>query len=442
MKKTIKLAVVAALALGATSAFATNGSALIGMGAKARGMAGTGIGMSHGAESTLANPAMITSVESTEISFGGTIFMPKVSNTNGVALPVFGNGAGTPPTGVANQSGSADSAADMNVIPEVSIASKVSDNFYIGVGMWGTAGMGVDYRDAANANTGQMNMVTNLQLMQFGVPLAYKAGGFSVAVTPILQYGALDINYVMSPELQHAMSGGMYPTNQLRNTTVGAGVAQDLEFGYNIGLAYEISGFTIGAVYKSQIDMKYDGQLSGAIQGFGVRSYTNDELSTPAELGLGASYKFGGNTIAIDYKQIKWSSAKGYEDFEWNDQNVVAVGYEYAAENWAARIGYNYAKSPIEEQTPAFNRQGQDTAVNGAGLSASLVNTFNLLGFPGIVQSHVAVGGSYAVSKTTSFDAAFTYAPEVTETYKNFLGQDITTKHSQTGLSLQANFKF
>jgi len=70
MKKTIKLAVVAALALGTTSVFATNGSALIGMGAKARGMAGLGIGMSHGAESALVNPALITSVKGTEVSFG------------------------------------------------------------------------------------------------------------------------------------------------------------------------------------------------------------------------------------------------------------------------------------------------------------------------------------------------------------------------------------
>ena len=62
MKKTIKLALVAAMALGATSAYATNGSNLIGVGAKARGMGGVGIGVSHGAESALVNPAMISSV--------------------------------------------------------------------------------------------------------------------------------------------------------------------------------------------------------------------------------------------------------------------------------------------------------------------------------------------------------------------------------------------
>ncbi|WP_434637105.1 outer membrane protein transport protein [Sulfurimonas sp. NW7] len=419
MKKTIKLAVVAALALGATSAFATNGSALIGMGAKARGMAGTGIGMSHGAESALTNPALITSVEKTEISFGGTIFMPDVKNENGVNLGPLGD-----------ESGSATSDADMSVIPEVSIASKVADNFYIGVGMWGTAGMGVDYRDANDANTGQMNMVTNLQLMQFGVPLAYKISNFSLAVTPILQYGALDINYVMSDALVTAMTGGTVT----KGYTVGNGVAQDLSFGFNIGASYEMSGLTIGAVYKSRIDMEYKGQLSRAIQNFGVATYTNDKLSTPAELGIGASYVMGEHTVAIDYKQIKWSDAKGYKDFEWDDQNVISLGYEYTAKNWAARIGYNYASSPISEQSYS--------GVNGAGLSSGLVNTFNLLGFPGVVESHYAVGGTYAISEVTSFDVAFTYAPEVTNTYKNFLGQNITTKHSQTGLSLQANFAF
>jgi len=79
MKRSIKIAVAAAVALSATSAFATNGDHLIGLGAKARGMGGVGIGMSHGAESALVNPAMITSVKGNEVSFGGTIFMPDVA---------------------------------------------------------------------------------------------------------------------------------------------------------------------------------------------------------------------------------------------------------------------------------------------------------------------------------------------------------------------------
>ena len=84
MTRTIKLAVAAAMALGATSAFATNGDNLIGLSAKSRGMGGVGIATSFGAESALSNPALISTVKDNEVSFGGTIFMPNVkfgSNT-------------------------------------------------------------------------------------------------------------------------------------------------------------------------------------------------------------------------------------------------------------------------------------------------------------------------------------------------------------------------
>jgi len=403
MKKTIKLALVAALALGATSVFATNGSVMIGTGAKALGMAGTGIGVSHGAESALVNPALITSVDGTEVSFGGTFFMPNVSSD-------AGNGAGY-----------ADSAADLSVVPMVATTTKVNDNLFIGAGMWGTAGMGVDYRDS-DAN---MNMVTNLQLMQFGVPIAYKVAGFSAAITPLLQYGALDINY-----------GTYSPTTGARVGSASTkGIAQDLEFGYNIGLSYEISGITIGAVYKSQIDMEYKGQISQAMSDF-TGTTTNpsmfsDTLSTPAELGLGVSYAYGAYTVALDFKQIKWSDADGYKTFGWDDQNVIALGYEYATKTWAARVGYNYASSPISESTSAT--QG------------SLLNTFNLLGFPGIIESHYSVGGTYNVSEQTSFDIAYVYSPEVTDTYANTgmsATGEISTKHSQSSLSLAVNFNF
>jgi len=408
MKQTIKLAVVAALALGTTSAFATNGATLTGMGAEARGMAGTGIGIAHGAESALTNPALITSVEKTEISFGGTLFMPDVSNTNST-------------TNMGGSSSNANSAADMSMIPEVSLATKINDNFYIGVGMWGTGGMGVDYRDAKAPTDQQYQMVTNLQLMQFGLPLAYTTNNFTIAFTPILQYGSLDINYNAT-----AIGGGQN----------GSGVAQDMQFGYNIGLAYTMQNITFGAIFKSQINMDYKDQLPNAMAGFGV-AYTNTKLSTPAEIGIGASYILGEHTIALDYKQIRWSDASGYKDFQWDDQNVLSLGYEYKTKGWSARAGYNYASSPISEQ-----KLGSMGALPSGADMAGLINTFNLLGFPGIVESHYAVGGSYAISEQTSIDLAFTYAPEVTETYKNFAGNEIKTTHSQTGASAQINFNF
>ena len=410
MKKSIKLAVVAALALGTTSAFATNGDHLIGIGAKARGMGGVGIGMSHGAESGIANPALISSVEGTEVSFGGTFFNPNVSYDGGA--------------------GYKESDADLSVIPSVSIANKVNDNFYWGVGMWGTAGMGVDHRDDTTGST--MQMVTNLQLMQFGVPLTYAVEGFSVGVTPLLQYGALDINYNML------------------GTEYGEGVAQDLAFGYNIGAAYEIAGVTIGAVYKSAIDMEYNGQLSSATQpfaDFGIfPGAMADNLEQPAEIGIGVSYTIAGSTIAADYKQIKWGDAKGYKDFNWQDQNVFALGYEFAAESWAVRVGYNYAENPIEA-LPAG--PAQDGTVPMTSYAGDAINMFNLAGFPATTESHFTIGGTYAFSKQISLDGAFTYASETTTTFDTSglasMGMgapEVSVKHSQNALTVGLNYNF
>lgn len=368
--------------------FATNGSNLIGLGSKARGMGGVSIGHSHGAESGLSNGALITSVDKTEISIGATLFMPKVS---------FDNGMG---------SGSYKSKADMNIIPEISLATRVNDNFYFGIGMWGTGGMGVDYR----AHADNFAMVTNLQLMQFGVPLAYKQDMFSLSITPIIQYGSLDINYET-------------PAN------VGSGVSQDLALGYNIGAAFDYANFTFGAMYKSKIDMEYTSQLSKAMGGFGS-TYANDTLSTPAEIGFGISYKYDESIFAFDYKQLRYADAKGYKDFLWNNQNVFALGYMFDVEDYALRLGYNYAKSPIKDK----------------GLANTLENTLNLLGFPAIVESHITMGGTYRFTPVVSLDGAFVYALEAKQNAVVYnpdnTTRNIEVKHSQSSFSIQLNYIF
>jgi len=434
MTRTIKLAVAAAMALGATSAFATNGDILMGLGAKARGMGGIGIGMSHGAESALANPALISSVKDTEVSFGGTLFMPKVNYDAN--------------TGAGGQ----DSDADTNVIPEVSIANKVNDNFYWGIGIWGTAGMGVDYRDAGSAamgGNGTLQMVTALQMMQFGVPLTFTSSGFSIGVAPILQYGALDINYKM-PDMMGQNNGNPY--------TIGAGLAQDFGFGFNVGAAMDfaavgVDGLTLGAVYKSPIEMEYKQQLSSATQpfvDFGIfPAPMEDKLEQPAEIGVGVSYSIEGSTIAFDYKQIKWGDAKGYKEFGWEDQNVYAVGYEYAAQDWAVRLGFNYAEQPIKEWPDGagyVNPMDPNTYQYAGG---SALNMFNLLGFPATVEQHYSIGGTYAFTEKLSVDGAFVYAPETKTEYGTgglaalgMAGQEATVTHSQTGVSVQLNFAF
>ena len=440
MKKTsilVKNGIVLSL-LTATLLHATNGDNLIAVGTKARGMGGTGIAISHGAESTLSNPAMITSLEGTEISFGGTLFMPDISTS------FQGNGM------VPSQD-AIRSDADRNIIPEVSIAHKINDNWYIGAGMFGTAGMGTDYRSATldpmMGKYGNFNMVTNLQLLQFAIPVAYKYEGFSVAVSGILQYGNLDINYRMPGSTGIA--------------DIGAGLAQDFGFGWNAGIAYDFStqgvdGLTLGAMYKSKIKMTYDQQISTAAApingfinavggGYFDNIYAGDVLEQPAEFGIGMAYETGAHTIAFDYKNVQWSSAQGYGDFGWEDQDVYAVGYQYSQDNWALRLGYNYASSAVVEQSGA--------AMTDAAFAAQSANNFfNLLAFPATAEQHYTFGGTYALTEAFAIDLAYVYSPTNTETFQTaaFGGNppngfgltSITTTHQEDSLSFQLTYNF
>ncbi len=407
----ITLSIVTSSAL-----YATNGDTLIGVGAKTRAMGGAGIAFSHGAESTLVNPALITHVQDTEISFGGTIFMPDIHTE--LSMPMM-----------PGAKDSADSDADISMIPAVALVSHLNNDVYIGAGMYGTAGMGTDFRGKGNSFMGAGNkklfdMETTLQLMQFVVPVAYKTGGLSIGIAPILQYGSLDIHYDMQP---------VPPAPGV----VSPGQKQDFGFGASVGLTYDFdNGFSVGAVYKSKIKMDYGNTLSEAAGKMGV--IVGGHLDQPAEYGIGLGWQSGPHGIAIDWKRIQWGHAAGYEDFGWDDQNVFAVGYQYDAGTWALRVGYNHGKTPI-------------TLYNSDNPTEARKDMFNLLGFPATAEDHITAGGSYQFSKNFSADFTVVYAlneknsADVGMAFPNMPSKEavsIKNEHSELGFTVQLNYKF
>lgn len=320
MTKTIKLALVAAMALGTTSAFATNGDLMIGQAAKARSMGGVGIAKSFGAESALANPAMITSVKEMEMTVGVTAFMPDVN---------FRSNAATAAQGFPDPD-YAKSDADLSVIPELYFSQRINESWTYGVAVAGTAGMGVDYSDVpfgAPGDNGSFQMKTNLQLLKVAVPFSYEIAGVTLGLAPVLQYGSL--------QMSHQIQTGPGTFALLDN-----GKSTDTGFGVELGAAYTAKdiGLTVGAVYKSKIAMEYKDTIASSVDAFGGAAMTGvtsgDKLDQPAELGIGIAYEIAGNTIALDYKNIGYGNAAGYKDFGWENQNVLALGYEYAAKTW------------------------------------------------------------------------------------------------------------
>jgi long-chain fatty acid transport protein len=340
-------------------------------------MGGVGIAVSHGSESAYANPAMIKDVKDSEFSGYVTMFQPNV-NFKSDAHPQL----------TSENTAYSKSDADSSFIPGFAYVQRNNENIVWGISLAGTAGMGTDYKKA-KANSGAFGMQTELGIAKLSVPVAYTSGDLTVAFAPILQYSTLEINY-------QTPAGA---SNNKKDSSVGLGMTA--------GLVYDMGDLTLGAMYKSKIEANYKNNISSAMRDFGVQSVTSgDQLDQPAEIGVGAAYTMGNSTFGLDLMQVQWSDATGYKDFNWEDQNIVKVGYQYATPTWALRAGYNHGKSPVQELT------GANTSFDN-----SAINYFNLSGFPAIVEEHYTLGGDYAVSKALKFSLAAVYSPEVSNSF-------------------------
>jgi long-chain fatty acid transport protein len=401
----------------APAAFATNGTNMTGVGAQSVAMGGTGVAAYYGAENVIINPALIGKGTGTEFAFGGTLFKPNVSN----------DGLG----GSFGGSKTATSDGDTYVIPSISLSSRINNNLSFGIGMYGTSGMGVDYNGATGSSGSLGKAQTSLQIMRIAPTIAYNTSNMGIGASAIVQYGALDINYDFTPGTQKA----------------GSGMASDLGMGFSLGGYYDVNKqITLAAAYTSAIDMKYKDQLTGADAGFGgPLGLTSNNLEQPAEVKLGAAYTMGNIMLTGDFKQIRWGEAKGYKDFGWQDQNVIALGLKYSGKGYWVGAGFNKADNPIKkfDGTPA-------TAGATSGKNAA-TNMFNNIFFPATTEQHFSIGGGYDITKNVTLEGAIMYAPEVsttvdttalTQTMAPGASSTNTTKHSQMAYTIQAKYKF
>ena len=380
------------LTLSILPLWATNGDLLIGVGAKTRGMGGAGIAFSHQSESTLVNPALIATTPCKEASIGATFFFPDIATKTEPFMTDY-----------------AKSDSQFYVIPSISVSKPINEHLFIGFGMWGTAGLGTDFE----GNDALFNMQTELMLMKIAMPVAYRIGGWSLGIAPIVEYGSLDIGYRIGA---------------LENDP---DAADDFGFGASAGFTYDFgNGLIVGGVYKTPITMRYDGVLSKA-----TFQAMDDTLEQPGEYGVGIDYTRGPHSLALDYRQIGWGSVDGYEDFHWRDQDVFAIGYQFTAPDWVLRLGYNYAKSPIE-------------TVSGESFKGAVVNFLNLLGFPATAEKHYTAGASFDIDELSSMDLAFVYSPEekseadISGMGLGIVEKSILNKHSEFSFTVQYNYRY
>jgi long-chain fatty acid transport protein len=293
MKKILLISTITAASL-----YATNGDNLIGLGAESRALGGTGIAMYQGSENAMSNPALLGKTKNAqkELTIAATLFKPTVSATTTAGANVGGNAPGV----------SKESDVGMSPIPYVSHAHRISNSLTFGFGLYGTAGMGVDYTgDTVSPGMGQTklyNMKSELQIMQIAPSIAYNKDNYGIGLSIIAQYGKLSIDF------DGSRGNRVAGVNHVGDNKM----SSDTGFGYQVGGYMDITDtMTIAATYKSAIDMTYGTEISDAATAFGYGLHAGalaaktDHLEQPSELGLGASITHKTMTYTADYKTIK-----------------------------------------------------------------------------------------------------------------------------------------
>ncbi len=395
-------------------AHATNGDEMMAVGSQSNALGGTGVANFVGAESAFANPALLGKSKGKEVTGGINLFKPTVANTGM---------AGGPATG--------SSSADTSYIPDVSFSNRLSDNLTYGVAMGGIAGMGVNYTDAS-AMLGLIKAKSALSILRVVPTIAYNTNEYGVGFSPIFQYGSLMLSY----NNFNGTNGGPYNAAESKNSST--------SFGFAVGGYYNVtSAMTVAAAYQSKFSGKYGTQISGAGQGFGLCSGAGcagapfgDNLDQPAQMKLGVAYAVNESiAVTADYKLIQWSSAAGYKDFNWKDQNILALGAKYSASGYWLGLGYNHANDPIGVLADSSYRN-------------AAINVFNNMFFPAIVTNSYTFGGGYDISKALALEGAVVITPEVTKavgisSLSGGLGAPTnTTTHSQKAYEVSLRYKF
>jgi long-chain fatty acid transport protein len=265
------LPVAIGLTLIATNpAYATNGDQMIGVTAMQWGMGGAAIAAPQDAGTILTNPAGIAELGMKEMRVDmGFGFLNPPRKANGF-----------------------ESDSDLYMIPSGAIAFNVNDRLYLGMGMAGLSGMGVDFPDT-NAAAGNQAIVTTKQF--------YKTAGLIYKPSDKMQIGA---SWVSEQEM-----------NAFKWNTTAGQIEMTMNGPQQISLGVALRPMP-GLLVEADVKHIAFSDVLGSVPVSRPVGYTG---AVPAAMNFG-----------------------------WDDQTVFSVGIQKELDSkTSVRMGINYGKSPI-----------------------------------------------------------------------------------------------
>jgi len=428
--------------LVSSAAYATNGMNLEGYGPIATGMGGASMAYDNGDAAVMNNPA--------------TLGLMPDGNRLDVALGYLG------PHITSSASGAPDakSSADAFYMPALGWIQK-SGKYAYGVGVFSQGGMGTDYdansflANPTGVSTGN-KVRSELGVGRVIIPLAYNVNqDFTVAASLDYVWASLDLMMAVPVGALQGPNGlvtgcsgplcaplsGLPATDWARIDFSGGGdfngAAKGTGFAGKLGATYKVSpAFTIGATYHSKtrlsdLETKSNGavfseQSMGSVPG----KMTVRDFQWPETYGVGVAWNASANLLVVaDVKQINWKDVM--KDFKMTYEGGGSTADFALPQNWKNQTAY--------ELGAGYKLSEPLTVRAGVNLSSNPIpDTYLNQLFPAIIKNHYMVGAGYMISKTSSVDASFTYAPEVKATN----AQNITVKHDQTNAQVMYSYRF
>jgi long-chain fatty acid transport protein len=377
MKRILLAVLVAAFVLSSYGlSFATNGDNLISIGPISRAMGGVGIAAPQDAISAVfSNPAAMCFgpyCPGSEFNFAGSVFMP----TAKTRITVDGMDTGWH-----------TSNSNLFLIPAIGISSPITPELRFGLAAYGVSGLGVDYKEKFDLDPltdGNQAVYTNLQIMKFAPNLAYMISpNFSIGASVHIDYGALDL---------------------------ASGTSTGYTVGAQVGAIYKNGPVSVGAVYITPQEINHK-RVANFDEAFGSTTLDDLKLESPQVAGLGLAVEPVQNVllVEVDGKWINWGDAKGYKDFNWKDQWVLAVGAQYKpTPKVALRAGFNYANNPVKGA--ALSDAAPPVIVQGQSVPQFQYEVLRVSGFPAIATTHASAGLGFQISRMVSIELGYVHA--------------------------------
>lgn len=370
------------IAITAAEARATNGYFTHGTGVRAQAVAGASIALPQDALVAASNPAGTGRVGD-RIDAGLTWFQPDRSSV------IEGNQAG------------ADGRYDGNddawfLLPDVGFTQTINEQLSWGIALYGNGGMNTSYTDNPYAAFGATGMAGVDLSQAFITPsVAWRTGNHSFGAAATFAYQRFEAKGLAPFDGFSSRPGSV--TDLGHDTSTGWGV--------KLGWMGNVSdSVTLGIAWSSEIDMSNFDEYAGLFADDG-------DFDIPESFGAGIAWQLNeALTLAADWQRIQYSDidsvgnplapllsgvplgVAGGPGFGWEDSEVYKLGTVYTVSDaLTLRAGVSHMDQPIP---------GGETF-------------FNILA-PGVIETHVSFGSSWAVSDKSEWNFAYTRGLEKT----------------------------